>query len=103
MQVNDCSFKTEIINSDTLVLVSFWAPWCMPCKMLVPIWEDIYKEYSEIIKIIKINTDFNPTTTMEYNIKSIPTLIFFKKGKLLTRITGAIPKSTIIQIIKEFL
>lgn len=103
LNINDTSFKTTILNSNTLILVNFWAPWCMPCSMTVPIWEEIQHEYSTFLKIVKINTDENPTTAMEYNIRSIPTLLIFKKGKLLTKVTGVVSKSTLVEILHNFL
>nr|YP_010336301.1 thioredoxin [Goniotrichopsis reniformis]UNJ14707.1 thioredoxin [Goniotrichopsis reniformis] len=101
--VNDYSFKEEIRNSNSLIIVNFWAPWCTPCKMIHPILNEITNDYHEFLKVITINTDSNPTTAMEYNVRSIPTLIIIKNGELLAKITGAVPKSTVLQLVNQLL
>nr|YP_010338437.1 thioredoxin [Rhodaphanes brevistipitata]UNJ18387.1 thioredoxin [Rhodaphanes brevistipitata] len=101
--VDDYSFKKEIGNSNILTIVNFWAPWCRPCNLISPIWTEISHDYNGLLKIIRINTDKNPTTAMEYSIRSIPTILIFRKGELLTKITGAVPKSTIIQTLEQLL
>jgi len=103
VEVNDHSFKEEITNCATPVIVNFWAPWCEACYMITPIWEEIAVEYRNIIKIVKINTDENPTVATEYNIRTIPTAIIFSKGKLVDKIIGAVPKSTIVLKFKNLL
>nr|YP_010336695.1 thioredoxin [Stylonema alsidii]UNJ15101.1 thioredoxin [Stylonema alsidii] len=101
--VDDSSFKDEINNSNIFIIVNFWAPWCIPCQMVVPIWDKIAQKYSQYLKVLNINTDTNPTTAMEYHIRSIPTTLIIKQGKLINKITGAIPQSTILQLVEELL
>lgn len=101
--VDNSSFKDEINNSHIFIIVNFWAPWCMPCQMVVPIWDEMAQKYSKYLKVLNINTDTNTSIVMEYNIRSIPTTLIIKQGKLIDKITGAIPKSTILQLVQELL
>lgn len=102
--INDIDFKKNVLLSKILVLVDFWADWCGPCNNLLPIIEDTYKIYSETqLLIYKMNVDNNPTTTSEYNIRSIPTLIFFKNGKEKDRTTGLILKNELINKINSLI
>lgn len=94
------SFKT-IINVKTLVLVDFFADWCSPCKTLSPILNQVKQELGDAIKIIKINVDKNESLSVKYQIKGIPTMLLFKKGKLLWRQSGVLQKNDIISIIKQ--
>lgn len=94
ISASDTSFNEEVINSPIPVLVDFWAPWCAPCRMIAPILEEIATEYSGKIKIVKVNTDEN-AKAMEYGIRSIPTLLIFKDGKVVDQIIGIVAKSMI--------
>jgi len=87
-EVNDSNFTTEVINADSTVLVDFWAPWCGPCRMQTPILEALSKEVNGTVKIVKLNTDENNQTALQYGIRSIPTLIIFKNGKETDRMIG---------------
>jgi thioredoxin 1 len=102
VEVTAANFDSEVLKSDKPVLVDFWAEWCMPCKMISPILDDISKEMGQHIKIVKINVDDNRDISMTYNIRSIPTLLLFKNGQAVEQIIGAIPKKTIIDKIQPF-
>ena len=91
-EVNDSNFQAEVIESETPVLVDFWAPWCGPCRMVAPVLEEIAQEKGEALKIVKLNTDENQQTAAKYQVLSIPTLILFKDGAEAKRIVGALPK-----------
>uniref|UniRef100_A0A7C2S9E8 Thioredoxin n=1 Tax=Archaeoglobus fulgidus TaxID=2234 RepID=A0A7C2S9E8_ARCFL len=83
----------EIIKNNENVVVDFWAEWCMPCRMIAPVVEELAKEYAGKVVFGKLNTDENPAIASRYGISAIPTLIFFKKGKPVDQIVGAMPKS----------
>ena len=98
--ITDSNFE-EIVGTDGLVLVDLWAPWCGPCKMLVPILEIIAGEEAGHVRIVKMDVDTNPKTSSKYNVRSIPTMLFFKNGKLLDSVVGALPKGKILEKIKQ--
>ena len=89
------NFQKEVLESDTPVLVDFWAEWCAPCLMIAPITEEIAQEYSGRLKVGKLNVDENPTIAAKYNIQSIPTLLIFKEGKVIEQIIGALSKKAL--------
>ena len=91
-EVNDTNFQAEVIESETPVLVDFWAPWCGPCRMVAPVLEEIAQEKGEALKIVKLNTDENQQTAIAYEVLSIPTLILFKNGQIAKKVVGAYPK-----------
>lgn len=93
----------ELINSDTPVLVDFYADWCGPCKMMAPVLEEVAKSHQGKMKIIKIDTDKNPAISTIYGIQGIPTLILFKQGKILWRQSGAMPKHQLESSLKPFI
>ena len=103
MDVTDDTFEAEVINSDTLVLVDFWADWCAPCKMIAPIVEDLANEYDGKVKFAKVDIDSNPNTATNYGIRSIPTLLIFKGGQPVGQVVGAVPKSTLKSRLDEAL
>ena len=96
VEVNDSNFQTEVVNSQTPVLVDFWATWCGPCKMIAPIVEELAKEYDGRLKIGKLDVDANPAVSMQYGIRSIPTLLIFKGGMVVEQIVGAMPKRQLV-------
>ena len=89
----DTTFDTDVILSDTPVLVDFWAPWCGPCRMVAPIVEELAGEYEGRVKFMKLNTDENPRVASQFGIRSIPTLLVFKQGQIVGQIVGFRPKS----------
>nr|QUE29429.1 trxA [Erythrotrichia longistipitata] len=96
-------FKEEVLESSVYpVLVDFWASWCGP-RMVGPVVDEIAQDYNSLIKVVKINTDENPTVVTEYSIRSIPTLMIFKSGKKVDTVIGAVPKSTLASTIEKYL
>jgi len=92
---NDDNFEKDIAESKVSVLVDFWAEWCGPCKQIGPILEEIAIEHESKIKVLKINIDENPQTPQKYGVRGIPTLLLFKKGKLIDTKVGNMPKSSL--------
>ena len=97
----DGNFKKEVLESELPVLVDFWAQWCAPCKMIAPAVEELAKEYSTKMKIGKLDVDSNSKSATHYGVMSIPTLIFFKKGKIMGQVSGALTKASLKQKIEE--
>ena len=96
--VNKNNFQEEVLNSDKPVLVDFWAPWCGPCRMVLPIIEEIAEE-NEDIKVVKINVDENPELAKRFRVMSIPTLVVMEKGEIKNRSTGYRPKEEILELL----
>ena len=99
LQVTDDSFEQEVLNSDTPVLVDYWAEWCGPCKMIAPILEELAEEYSDKLKLVKLNVDDNQQTPPKYGIRGIPTLMIFKGGNVEATKVGAMSKSQLAAFI----
>ena len=90
--VSDANFQAEVIESETPVLVDFWAPWCGPCRVVAPVLEEIALERGDDLRIVKLNVEENQQTAASYEVLSIPTLILFKGGQPVKKIIGAYPK-----------
>jgi thioredoxin 1 len=101
--VTDTTFKEEVVDSDVPVLVDFWAPWCGPCRMVAPVVDEIAEQYQGQIKVVKVNTDENPTVASQYGIRSIPTLMIFKGGQRVDMVVGAVPKTTLANTLEKYL
>jgi len=95
VEFKEVSFKEDVLDSNKPVLVDFWAEWCGPCKMLTPTIDEIATEYIDTAVVGKLNVDENPNIAAEYGIRSIPSLLFFKDGKVQQQIMGAVAKSDI--------
>jgi thioredoxin 1 len=95
LTVSDATFESDVLKSDKPVLVDFWAPWCGPCRMIAPIIEELANDYDGRAVIAKMNVDDNPSTATQFGIRSIPTLLIFKDGKVVDQIVGAVPRGVI--------
>ena len=93
-ELNSGNFEAEVLKSQGVVLVDFWAPWCVPCKMVGPVLDEIAEELSDI-KIVKVNVDDEQELAGKYGIRSIPTMIIFKNGEKVDQMIGALPKGSI--------
>jgi thioredoxin 1 len=100
--VTDNEWATEVLESDTPVLVDFWAEWCGPCRMVGPIVDEIAEEQGGKIKVLKLNVDENPNTAREYGVMSIPTLLVFNDGQAEKRIVGAKAKSALMGDLADY-
>lgn len=99
--ITDQNFNSEVLKSDTPVLIDFWAVWCGPCRMIAPIVEELATEYSGKLKVGKLDVDNNQQSSINYGVRSIPTLLIFKDGQLKDTIIGAVPKAQIVQRLKS--
>ena len=95
IDITDDSFNAEVVQSDTPVVVDFWAEWCGPCKMIAPIVEELAEEFGDKIKFTKLDVDTNPQSAMNFGIRGIPTLLIFNGGKPVETVVGAVPKSVL--------
>ena len=99
--VTDTNFKSEVLDSKTPVLVDFWAEWCGPCKTLTPRIEELATQYTGKIKVVSVDVDANPDTPSSFGIRSIPTLLAFKGGKMVGELVGAHPSKVIEEMIQK--
>lgn len=95
MAIGDAAFQKEVIDYPGTVLVDCWAPWCGPCRSLAPVLDELAAKYRGRVKIVKLNTDENPGAASRYVVKSIPTMLIFKNGTQVNRLTGALPRTEI--------
>jgi thioredoxin 1 len=102
-EVTDANFESEILKSDKPAVVDFWAVWCGPCKMIAPYLEQLASEFEGKVKIAKMNVDNNPATPPKYGIRSIPTVLFIKEGKVTDQVIGVQPKAVFQEKIKKML
>lgn len=103
VKINESNFKEEVLNSTKPVLVDFWATWCGPCRMLSPIIEEIAAEKSETLKVGKVNVDEEPALATQFGIASIPMLVLFKNGKIVSTSVGYRPKGEILNELKLYM
>ncbi|MGF1514351.1 MAG: thioredoxin [Elainellaceae cyanobacterium] len=101
--VTDSSFEKDVLESEVPVLVDFWAPWCGPCRMVAPVVDEIAEQYDGKVKVVKVNTDENPSVASTYGIRSIPTLMIFKGGQRVDMVVGAVPKTTLANTLEKYL
>ncbi len=103
VEVTDSNFQTEVLKSEKPVLLDFWAEWCGPCKMIAPVVEELAKEFDGKLKVGKVDVDSNQQTSMQYGIRSIPTLLIFKGGKVVDQLIGAVPKKMLAEKVSKHL
>jgi thioredoxin 1 len=103
VHVTDATFEAEVLRSPILTIVDFWAEWCMPCKRIAPILEELAAEYAGKLKLTKLDVDSNPQTPDKYGITGIPTLLVFRNGKLEDTIVGFLPKDRLVSRLKPYL
>lgn len=97
IHITDASFDNDVLKSSVPVLVDFWAAWCGPCRLIAPIVEEMAGEYDGKAKICKLDVDNNQNTSMQFGIRSIPTILIFKGGQVVDTIVGAVPKHVIVE------
>jgi thioredoxin 1 len=103
LQVTDANFASEIEQSAGLILVDFWATWCGPCQVVAPVLDQLAGEYTGRARIAKLDVDCNQRTAMRFNVRSIPSILFFKNGQHVDTVVGAVPKATLEGKIKQHL
>ncbi len=101
LKITDQNFESEVLKSETPVVIDFWAEWCGPCKVIAPIVNELADEYLTKVKFGKVNVDFNQQTAMKYGIRSIPSLLIFKDGSVVNQIIGSVPKDSIVKLLEE--
>ena len=100
-EISDSEFQTYVLQSPMPVLVDFWAPWCGPCRAVAPILEEIAKENAARLRVAKLNVDECTQTAQQYAVRSIPTLLLFKDGKVIEQVIGSVPKAKLEELIKK--
>jgi thioredoxin 1 len=102
-ELSETNFEQEVLKATIPVLVDFWAVWCGPCKMIAPIVEELATEYEGKLKIGKVDVDSHQQIAMQYGIRSIPTLLVFKEGKVVEQLVGAVPKKSLVEKLSKYL
>ncbi|MGG6241292.1 thioredoxin [Nodosilinea sp. AN01ver1] len=97
------TFQSEVLQSDVPVLVDFWAPWCGPCRMVASVVDEVAQQYNGQLKVVKVNTDEQPSIASRYGIRSIPTLMVFMGGEKMEEVVGAVSKTTLAKAVEPFL
>ncbi len=103
LEFNDANFQKDVLESDKLSVIDFWAEWCGPCRAIGPVIEELSKEYSGKVNVGKVNVDHNPNISVNYGITSIPAILFIKDGQIVDKQIGAVPKSVIDKKIQAHL
>jgi thioredoxin 1 len=103
LEFTDANFQTEVLSSDKLSVIDFWAEWCGPCRAIGPVIEELSKDYAGKVNIGKVNVDQNPQLSINYGITSIPAILFVKDGKVVDKQVGAVPKSVLDKKIQSHL
>ena len=103
LEFTDANFKNEVIDSEKLTVVDFWAEWCGPCRAIGPIIEELGKEYEGRVNVGKVNVDHNSEVSINYGITSIPAILFFKNGEVVDKLVGAQPKGNFVKKIEQHL
>jgi len=103
VELTDDNFEDQVLKSNKPVVVDFWAPWCSPCRMVSPVVEELATDYAEKLKVGKLNVDENSKTASQFGIMSIPSILFFKDGKLVDQVIGAVPKSALKEKVDKIL
>jgi thioredoxin 1 len=98
---SDANFEADVLKATSPVLVDFWAEWCQPCKMIAPVLEEIAGDYSDKLKVVKVNVDDNAETPAKYGVRGIPTLLLVKDGEVVATKVGALSKSQLVAFIDE--
>lgn len=101
VNTTDADFKADVLDSETPVLVDFWAGWCGPCKAIAPVLEDLSREYEGKVKVVKVDVTNCEATAVNYNIRNIPALLLFKDGEVVAQQVGAVPRSRLVAFIDE--
>ena len=101
VHISDESFEEEVLQSERPVLIDYWAEWCGPCKMIAPVLDEIANEYSDRLKVVKLNIDDNPQTPPKYGIRGIPTLMVFKNGQVEATKVGAVSKAQLTAFLDD--
>ncbi len=103
LEFTDANFQTEVLGSDKLTVVDFWAEWCGPCRAIGPVIEELGKEYAGKVNVGKVNVDHNSEVSINYGITSIPAILFFKNGEVVDKLVGAQPKGNFVKKIEQHL
>ena len=102
VSLKSADFENSVLNNNKLVMIDFYADWCGPCKMVSPIIEEIAEEYKDVCDVFKLDIDVAPDVATKYNVLAVPTIIFFKDGKAVDTIVGAVPKTELVSKIEKY-